>query len=83
MRLEVIICSHEQKMCVASSNEEKGIIKMRLVWIKPVCKWFLLLLRTVEANIIVSLRETEHRYVVNLDRHKAQWRETQDNKGSE
>ena len=37
---------------------------MNLVWIKPVCKWFLFFLSTVEANIIVSL---QHRYVDNID----------------
>ena len=49
---------------------------MNLVWIKPVYKWFLFFLSTVEANIIVSLQETEHRYVANLDRHKGQSGET-------
>ena len=68
----MIICSYEQKMYITSSKEQKGIFKMSLVWIKPVCKWFLLFLGTVEANIIVLLQETEHRYVANLDRHKGQ-----------
>ena len=52
------------------------MFKMSLVLIKPVCKWFVLFLRKVEANIIVSLQETEHRYVANLDRHKDQSGET-------